>query len=284
MKICIAGASGFIGRNLVSDLRQAKHEVSTIGRKDFKENKVGMKLMNCECVINLCGESIAGIWTRRKKKRIFESRVNTTRILVEQINQVGVNINIFIGISGVGIYDRIHNHDERSLFFADNFLADVIKDWEGSIKGIKDKKIRIIVLRLGVVLGKNGGIMKKILIPFRLGLGFSIKSKEYFSFIHIIDLINVFRLAIQDNSLRGIVNVLSEEKVTIQDFFNTVGDTLKGKVRIPVSPTFLKCIMGESSLILTKGQDVVPEVLIKQGFRFQFLEIREVLKNILIDK
>ncbi len=283
MKICIAGASGFIGKNLVSDLRLAKHEISTIGRKDFKEKRIGMKLMNCECVINLCGESIAGIWTRRKKKRIYESRVNTTRVLVEQINQVGVNVSVYIGISGVGIYDRIHNHDESSIFFANNFLADVIKDWEGSLKGIKDEKIRIVVLRLGAVLGKNDGIMKKILIPFRLGLGFVIKSKESFSFIHIVDLISVLSLAIQDNSLSGVVNVLSKEKVTIQDFFYAVGDTLKEKVRIPVRPAFLKCIMGESSLILTEGLDVGPEVLIKRGFGFQFQGIREALKNILID-
>ena len=284
MKICIAGASGFIGRNLVNDLRLDKHEIYTIGRKDFREKTVGMRLMDCECVINLCGESIAGIWTNIKKKRIFESRVNTTKILVEQVNQVGIKVRIFISISGIGIYDRNHNHNERSLFFTDNFLADLIKDWEGSLKGINDNKIRIVVLRLGVVLGKNGGIMKKILIPFRLGFGFIIKSKESFSFIHILDLINVFRLVIHDNSLSGVVNVLSKEKVTIQDFFYAIGDTLKGKVRIPVSPEFFKCMMGESSLILTEGQDVVPEVLIKKGFDFKFQGIREVLGNLLIDQ
>jgi hypothetical protein len=284
MKICIAGASGFIGKNLVNDLRRDKHEISTIGRRDFKENNVGMKLMNSECVINLCGESIAGIWTRRKKKRIFQSRVNTTRILVEQVNQVGLNVRIFISISGVGIYDRIHYHGEKSLFFADNFLAYLIKDWEGSLNGIVDKKIKIVVLRLGVVLGKNGGIMKKIRIPFRLGFGFVIKSNENFSFIHIQDLISVFRLAILDDSLSGIVNVLSKENISIQDFFYALGDAIKCKVRIPVRPSFLKVIMGESSVILTEGQNVIPEVLIKREFEFLFQGIREVFKNILIDQ
>jgi uncharacterized protein len=115
-------------------------------------------------------------------------------------------------------------------------------------------------------------------------LGFIIKSRESFSFIHILDLINVFKLAILDDSMIGVVNVLYKEKVSIQDLFYAIGDTLKCKVRIPVRPAFLKRIMGESSVILTEGQNVIPEVLIKRGFRFQFKGIKEILKNVLIEE
>jgi len=284
MKICIAGASGFIGSNLVNYLKKEKHEVSVIRRIDFENDTLGIILEGCECLINLAGVSIDGIWTKRKKRRIYESRVNTTEILVRQMQETGKNIRIYIGVSGVGIYDCYHKHAEDSLFYAGNFLSGVILDWEGALRDLADKQIRIVILRLGNVLGKDGGIMRKVIIPFRLGLGYSIKSQNNLPFIHITDLLNVFNMAITDNTLYGIINVVSPGRVNIGAFYDAIGAALKCNVRINLRPALLKAIMGESSAILTEGQDVVPEVLVKKGFTFKYPEIQEAIKNILINR
>ena len=281
MRICIAGASGCIGRNLVDYLREEKHELTIINRSDFGGGSMAEKLGGCECLINLTGESIAGIWTKRKKRRIYNSRVFTTRVLTSQVIENVNKLKIFINVSGVGIYDRSHKHDERSLFYEDNFLSGVIKDWENALMELTDNRIRKVILRLGIVLGSNGGIMQKVILPFRFGLGYTIKSQENLPFIHIADLLGVFKLVLTDSSLSGIVNVVSPKTSSIQDFYHTIGNVLKCKIRICFRPAFINAIMGDSGVILTQGQHVIPGVLRKKNFLFKFPEIRRAINDIL---
>lgn len=281
MKICIAGARGYIGRNLVNYLKEEKYEIAIINRTDFNRGTIAEKLRDCECLINLTGESIAGFWTKRKKSRIYSSRIKTTRKLTALLMENETKVKLFINVSGVGIYDRFHKHDERSLFFEDNFLSEVIKDWEGAFMELNDNEIRKVILRLGIVLGSDGGIMKKVILPFRFGLGYTIKSQEYLPFIHMADLLGIFKLVITDTSLRGIINVVSPETTSIQDFYHTIGNVLKCKIRINFEPAFINSIMGDSGVVLTQGQHVIPEVLRTKEFLFKFPQLQKAVNDIL---
>lgn len=281
MKVAISGASGFIAKRLMQLLRELNCEIIPLRRNDFREDILAKKIVGCSCIVNLAGESIAGIWTKRKRERIYNSRVKTTTMMVDAVNRMDNAIVKFINVSGVGVYDRIHRHEETSMYIADNFLSSVIKDWEGALRSIKSKKIKIVILRLGVVLSKSGGIMVKLLIPFRLGIGIVIKSEEYFPFIHERDLVRVLLWAITDASAEGIVNVVAPEKVSIQNFYTDLCDRLHVKVRIKADPWVIKGAMGQSSSILTEGQDVIPKRLMEMDFKFEYRNIGEVLKTLL---
>jgi len=281
MKVAIAGASGFIGKHLTQLLRELNCEIIPLRRKDFREDILEKKIIGCCCIVNLAGESIAGIWTKRKRERIYNSRVKTTTMLVDAVNRLDHDMDKFINVSGVGVYDRIHRHEETSIYMAENFLGSVITDWEGALQSIASKKTKIVILRLGIVLSKSGGIMEKLLIPFRLGVGIMIKSEEYFPFIHERDLVRVLQWAIMDTSAEGVINVVAPEKATIQSFFTGLCDQFHVKVRIKTGPWLLKMAIGKSSSILTEGQDVTPKRLIEMDFRFTYRNIDEVLKTLL---
>ncbi len=178
--VCIAGASGFIGHNLVQRLLSEGYAVSVISREDFKKGNVIGKIGDCSIVINLIGESIAGFWTRRKRNRIYDSRIRTANILVEAINQAGNDVKLLIQVSGVGIYDHQHIHEEDSKNYNDDFLSEVIKDWEGELTKIRKDNLRVIILRLGIVLDKHGGILKQLMYILRWGLELVLRVRSIF--------------------------------------------------------------------------------------------------------
>jgi uncharacterized protein (TIGR01777 family) len=284
MNISITGGTGFIGRKLVDFLKGYGHNISLISREDFKDESIKSKLLGQEIIINLAGETITGRWTKRKKKKIYDSRIKTTKALVESININNSNIRLIISISAVGVYDDINIHDENSVDYANNFLAKLIKDWEDQLKGIVNKEIRIVILRLGIVLAKDGGLIEKVLLPFKMGIGIIIQSNNGFPFIHINDLLRVFQYIIENKKISGIVNAVAPGQTNITSFFNELNRIKKTVLKVKINEQIVRLLLGESAITIIEGQIVLPSKLEKSGFHFNFKDINSTLKNLLTKK
>jgi uncharacterized protein len=277
--VCIAGASGFIGKNLVHRLKNEGYNISFVTRADFQNGDIHTKIKNSSILINLVGESIAGIWTIRKKKRIYESRVLTTRKLVQAINEAGDKVRLLIQVSGVGIYDDQNIHTEESKLYEKGFLGRVILDWEGELTNIRNRDLRVVILRMGIVLDKNGGFLKHVLYPLKVGIGFGVRSDKYFPFIHLEDLLNIFIFSIKKESLKGVVNVAAPSLTKISNFFKEVVRIENKRVILWFNSGFIRFIMGESGSLLTSGQQVIPQKLKEEGFVFRFENIKDALNR-----
>jgi uncharacterized protein len=275
--VCIAGGSGFIGVNLGRRLRTEGYNVILIKREDFRTGSINEKIRSCSIVINLAGESISGIWTNRKKKRIYDSRILTTKALVNAINDVGDHVDLMIQVSGIGIYDHQHIHTEESKQYDEGYLSKVIIDWERELKGIGRDGLRVIILRLGIVLDKSGGILKMVMYPLRLKVGVIIASDDFFPFVQLDDLMNIFMFCLENRKMNGVVNVVAPILPSIIRFFREVFKRENGKIRISFSKTFIRVVMGESGSLLTSGQNVIPAKLQNEGFVFTYGNIEDAL-------
>lgn len=277
--VCVAGGSGFIGHNLVQRLRTEGFTVILLSRQDFQTRAVPEKIKNCSILINLTGESIAGLWTKGKKKRIYESRVITSRRLVEAVNLAGADIKLMIQVSGVSLYDNQNIHGDDSIRYNNGFLKKVILDWEGELNNLRISDVRVVILRLGIVLDKSGGMLKQILYPFRMGFGVGIRSEDYFPFVHLEDLMNVFMFCIKNQNSKGIFNVVAPVPVTIRSFFVKLARCKSQKIIIWFGNRSIRILMGESGSLLTSGQRVIPAKLQNDGFVFKYDNIEDALNR-----
>jgi len=277
-KIAVAGAGGFIGHYLVNALDKTKYEVVAVRRKDFETNKVAAKIRDCVVVVNLTGESVAGIWTRRKKEKILKSRIETTGKIVKAINEKENCCRLFIQVSAVGIYDHHQMHDENSTDFDEGFIAGVVKAWEEEVRRIQKNEIRIVILRLGVVLNSDGGMFPLVRLPFRVHAGIGVNSQEAFPFIHMADLIEIVIMVIENENIEGLVNVVSPEIVTIRGFFEKLAEQEGVPVLFWLAPRFLFAVLGESASMITEGQRVVPKKLLDLEYEFLCPELSSAFK------
>lgn len=280
MNICIGGCSGFIGQYLTNYFQALGHHVMGIQRFEWDIKTISRYLDETDVLLNFVGEPIQGLWTKDKKRRIFNSRVENNALLARALSSGGFPVKVWINASAVGIYDDKHVHDESSVFFADNFMADVVRHWEEPVLGLGNDEIRCIVLRLGIVLGKAGGIIEPLQFAGRFKTGFDIKIERPMPFIHIHDLADAVRLAIGHPELRNVVNAVSPEQVSIKRFFDTFNDHSNRWITIPIGETWIKRIMGESAILFTGGQHVVPMKLMQAGFVYNFPDILDVMKDI----
>ena len=284
MNVCVIGGTGYIGRNLVVFLRDKGYTVTVISRQDFKENLIASKILNKDVVINLAGESINGWWFPKKKKEIYQSRIGTTRLIVSALNALNCKVKTFINVSAVGVYDSMHIHDESSNQFANNFLAELVLDWENELKSIKSIGIRIVILRMGLVIGKDCGILKRLIFLSGYGLGFKVKIFKGFPFIHLKDVLNIYEDVIRKNKFSGIINVVTPIRTSVSSFFDHLNKRSKAIFTVRMRIWMLKLLMGESAILITEGQDVVPSQLINYGYQFIFPELSSALDDILIQR
>jgi uncharacterized protein (TIGR01777 family) len=280
MKIAIAGASGYIGKKLNEFFKAKAIECVPIGRKDLVRDKIIERIADCDVLINLMGESVAGYWTRNKKKKILDSRIFSTRMLVSALNESNHKINLFINASAIGIYDNKHVHTEESDLYADNYLTYVIKSWEKEVAELNNPKVRSVIIRLGTVVGQKGGIMQKFMIPFRLGIGIVICSKEAISFIHEDDVVRIFNFIIAQKEIQGIVNVACPSITTWEAFFDLCVKRFGCWVVFNIKPWVLKILLGEASVLFLNGQRIIPKLLISYKFCFKYDHVEEVINNI----
>lgn len=283
MIVAISGASGFLGRSLVQKLRQRDWEIRNIVRSDTEEpsgDSLYQKIKDCDVVINLAGAPISRRWTAAYKEEIMQSRVGTTRKIVEAVNRKENKIKVFISASAIGIYDSNGEHTEASEQFAGSYLAKVCQEWEQAAMKATGVNRRVI-LRIGVVLGKNGGALAKLEGHFRMGLGGKLGSGDQpFSFIHIHDLLEAILFCIDHEEIDGIVNAVAPHSSYNWEFTEKLGKTFGQPAFFTVPAFALKLVLGEGAQVLLEGQKVLPDKLLKSGFSFRFPTIQSTLKDI----
>ncbi|MFZ8932869.1 MAG: TIGR01777 family oxidoreductase [Bacteriovoracaceae bacterium] len=300
MKILITGASGLVGQQMlenffesgITDIRVLTRNKNQefafpveVYQWDPAQAQLGPEaLEGVDTIIHLAGESVAeGRWTQNKKDKILNSRVDSTRLLMDTIRTMDKPPRKFISASAIGIYGNCGDEalDSQSKV-GDGFLADVCKQWEEltlnhGIEGLESQLIRV-----GIVLAKNGGALKKMLPPFKMGVAGNLgNGKQYMSWIHIEDLVEQFKFLLEGNGTQQIYNGVSPGALTNAAFTKTLGKILRRPTLFPVPSFALKLIFGEMSQILLNSQRVIPNEFVKDGFKFKYQDLKSALENIL---
>lgn len=301
MKIVIAGGSGFLGRMLIERLTESNHSVVVLSRnpKTVKHTlpKVEVeswdaaslgtwtqRVDGADAVINLTGESIAGKrWSKKQKDLISSSRVSSTRALVEAIDRAKKRPAILVNASAVGFYGDVPDGDVTEDHPKGNdFLADVCGRWEFEAKTAEKYGVRVVLLRTGIVLDKNGGALQKLLLPFNLFIGGPLGSgKQWFPWIHLEDEVGAIAFALENKSLSGSINLAAPDPVTMRQFCSALGKAMHRPSWAPVPGFVLKAILGEmADSLLLGGQRAIPRKLLESGYKFRFPNLPEALADI----
>lgn len=300
MKVLIAGSSGFVGSALTKFLTSAGHQVIKLVRDRKKIapdtiywnpdqgelDKKQLEDYNIEAVINLAGENVAeGRWTDDRKRKILESRVKATTLLSIKIAAMKEPPKVFISASAIGVYgDQGEQICSENTPLGEGFLASVCRRWEAATAPADAAGIRTIQLRIGIVLAKNGGALKKMLLPFKLGLGGRIgPGTQYMSWIALEDLCAIILFLLQHDSLNGIVNAVAPYAVTNARFTSSLAKTLSRPAFLPVPAGILLFLCGREMAndFFLSSVRVVPKRLIDQGYVFHYPHVEEALKKIL---
>jgi len=283
MKIAISGANGYIAKNLIEKLEMSGHQIVPIGRdKLYNIEELSVILSDTEVVINLAGAPILQRWTEKSKNEIIKSRINATHNIVTAINGLPENKkpHTFISASAIGIYAVNKVHSESSTSFATNFIGEVVKNWENASAHLSPK-VRRVVFRIGLVLGKDAQTIQKLLPIFKMGIGGKIGSgKQPFPFIHISDLTNAFLWVIQNEKALGIYNLSAPENIDNKTFTRILAHSVKKPAFFTVPEFGLKLIYGEAASLLIQSPQVTPQRLLDEGFVFYFPEIKSCLAEI----
>lgn len=298
MRIVIAGGSGFLGRALADALAKGGHEIVVLSRSGGRPNarsrtvawtpdgSVGpwsAEIEGAGAVVNLAGESIAASrWTTERKRRILDSRVKATRSLVDAIRTARSAPSVLISGSAVGFYgplaDEVVTEDRAP---GSDFLAGVCRAWEAEAVRA-ESTTRVVTIRTGLVLERDGGALPEMLPPFRFGVGGPVGTGDQFwPWIHRHDWIDLVRWAIQTPQAVGPLNATSPRPVTNRAFAKALGRALHRPSIMPAPAFALRLLLGEmADPLLLSGQRVVPEKAERLGFRFRFPDLEEALKAI----
>ena len=278
--IAISGSTGFVASYLIPFLKEKGYGIIPLKREDFKDLSILKdKLKSADIVVNLAGAPIVKRWSEKYKKELYSSRVDLTKKIVKGIEELNKKLDCFVSASAVGVYPDFKQCAEDCNDLRDDFLGKLCVDWENAAFSLKNT--RVIALRIGVVIGKNGGIIKKVSLPFKLGLGGRIASgKQGFSWIHIEDLCSIILFAIENDKIEGVLNAVSPNPVDNNEFTKTLSRVLKRPAIFPVPSFALKLLFGEGALILIEGQRAVPKKLKNFNFEFKYPQLEEALKQV----
>lgn len=296
MKALITGASGLIGTELAGSLREKGYELLLASRSEPKNSEQIkwtveegfsdddlQRLEGLDAVIHLAGENIAGLrWTEEKKNAIRDSRVLGTRSVVEALAKLDRKPKVFIAGSAIGFYgSRGDEEMTESASPGNTFLSSVSKEWESESRRAEDLGIRTVLLRTGIVLSKNGGALATMLTPFKLGVGGVIGSgKQWMSWISLDDVISIINFAIENESLRGAVNVTAPNPVTNEEFTKVMGDVLYRPTFLPLPEFAVNMIFGEmGDALLLDSTRVIPKRLLDSGYEFKFTDLKPALEH-----
>ncbi len=286
MKVLLAGGSGFIGSHLSRFLSGKGHRILIVSRnpsRGIPYDEVHRHVDEDTVIVNLAGENIAsGRWTSSKKKRIRESRLWAGRKLVEEIKKSERRPAAFLQASAIGYYGRSLDaefHEESPP--GDDFLSRVVVDWENSSREVERMGIRRVVLRIGLVLARDGGAYPRMSFPFRLGLGGRVGSgRQWMSWIHIDDLVRAM-LFLMEGNFSGPFNLTAPNPVRNEEFARTLCQVLKRPCLFPVPDFLLRVLFGEmADYLLLQGQKVIPRKLQEGGFQFRYPGLRMALENL----
>ncbi len=301
MKIAIAGATGFVGSRLVEQLQAQGHQIviltrspqqasnrfpqaEIVGYNPLKSGEWQAVISGCDAVVNLAGEPIAEKrWTPAQKRVMLESRKIGTEKIVEAIAQATVKPTVLVNASAIGYYgtSETSKFDESSPAGTD-FLAQVCTEWEAAAQATSASGTRVVILRLGIVLGENGGALGKMLAPFSAFVGGPIGSgKQWFSWIHRDDVVKLIIAAVTDAQMQGVYNATAPNPVSMTTFAATLGTVMGRPSWLPVPNFALEALLGEGAIVVLEGQQVVPSQTLAQGFEFQYPTLQPALAAIL---
>lgn len=282
-----------IGSALLPSLEARRHSVSRLARRANSKSQMAwdpakplpsQSVNGFDAVVHLAGESIVGRWTAAKKSRIRESRVMGTRHLAEALARAGQRPMVLVCASAIGFYgnrgDELLREDSAP---GTGFLPEVCQEWEAAARPAVDAGIRVVQLRFGVVLSAAGGALKQMLLPFRLGLGGNIGSgHQWWSWIHIQDVVGAIHHALNTNTLQGPVNVVAPNAITNAEFTSTLGAVLIRPTMIPMPAFAARAVFGQmADELLLSSQRVEPAKLTATAYPFQYTDLKKALQQIL---
>lgn len=298
MKILVTGSSGLVGSHLVPVLRTLGHHVVRLVR-DKSRMAEGLAywdpaggqvdaaaLHECDAAVNLAGESIAaGRWSEKRKQAIRTSRTSATRAIAQALAALPPKRRVLVNASAIGFYGPRGDEllDESSAAGSGDFLSGVCRDWESATRPAAEAGIRVVLARFGVILSRQGGALKKMLLPFSLGLGGKVGSgRQYASWIAIDDVVGAIVHCLATDSLAGPVNVVAPEPVTNLEFTKSLGRVLGRPTILPMPAFAARAAFGQmgQELLLT-GQRVEPARLLGSGYTFKFPELETALRHVL---
>lgn len=297
-KVLITGGTGFIGNYLTQQLLKQGHYATIITRSPGKyaekqaknrsytgwEDDLVSSMNEHDVVINLVGENLFGQrWTEEVKQRIYNSRIDSTKKLVDAMRESENKPELFISASAVGIYgDNGSKVLDESDPAGNDFLAKVCKDWEEESKKAEDLGVRVANPRIGIVLEDNGGMIEKMVLPFKFGVGGPIGSGEQFvPWVHMTDLCNALLYPMENESVKGPYNACSPEPETMDTLAKKMGKVLNRPSFFRVPEFVLNIALGEAAKPVLSSLRVQPKVLQTSGFEFVFEDLEEALADIL---
>ncbi len=298
MNIVVTGGTGFIGHALVDESARQGHDVVVLSRKPGSPARSSVRYVqwdartpgpwqtevaSADVVVNLAGEPIAeGRWTDSRKRILFDSRILSTRILVDALVARPAPLPVLVSASGIGYYgpsdDRLL--DERSPL-GEGFLAQLSATWEAEALRAGQFGTRVVLLRTGMVLEQEGGALPRMLLPFRLFAGGPVlPGTQWVSWIHRADLIGLIQWAIATPTVSGPVNAVAPGAVTMRTFCATVGRTLHRPSWLPVPGLVLHLVLGELGTLMTTGQRIDPAQARAGGYAFRYPTLDPALRAI----
>ena len=297
MKILITGGSGFVGSNLATLLLSKGHQVIAIGRSEprhrlDRENYHFVaadttckgpwqkEVADSDAVVNLAGATIFKRWTKNYKKKIYDSRVLTTRNVVEALPS-GTNLTL-CSASGAGYYgsrgDDVLKEDERA---GSDFLAGVSIDWEKEALLASTKGVRVAVMRFGVILGKNGGAMSKLIPAFKMFVGGPLgDGNQWFPWLHLDDLLAAIVFVLERPEVSGPLNFCAPNPIRNRQLAQTLGAVLSRPSFMPAPAFLIRLTMGEFGDLFLGSQRTVPDKLLSHGFSFQYPDIKGAIQAV----
>ncbi|WP_319423681.1 thylakoid membrane protein ThyD [Pleurocapsa sp. FMAR1] len=304
MKIAITGATGLVGSRLVAKLNQEGHQILVLTRNPNKAQKVfpasaysqleivqytpqesgewQKSISGCDGVVNLAGEPIAERWSPQQKQAIMSSRQIGTAKLVEAIATAEQKPQVLVSGSAIGYYGT----SETAAFVEDSpagndFLAQVCQAWEAEAQKVTELGVRLVILRVGIVLA-NGGALGKMIGPFKMFAGGPIGSgRQWFSWIHRDDLVNLIVQAINQIDMSGVYNATSPHSVRMNKLCQTLGEVMNRPSWLPVPDFVLEVLLGDGAIVVLEGQQVLPQKTQSTGFNYQYADLKPALVEII---
>ncbi len=296
-RVLITGGSGLVGLRLSELLTEKGFEVSHLSRNptkgtyqsfhwDIKKNEIDKEaIKNCDTIIHLAGAGVASKrWTKKWKDEIYNSRIDSTRLLVESIRNHNSRLSHFISASAIGFYgwDTGDQLVDENAEKGSGFLADVVADWENEVSKLDEFGVKNSMVRIGIVLSDKGAALVEMMKPIKLGFGAALGSgKQFMSWIHIDDLCELF-IHLIESGQSGIYNGVGPEPVTNKVFTKELASHLKKPLFLPNVPSLaLKLMLGEMQVMLTGGNKVSSKKIEQTGFNFQYPSLHSALKDLL---
>ncbi|KAK9942768.1 hypothetical protein M0R45_008416 [Rubus argutus] len=301
MTVSVTGATGFVGRRLVQRLHADNHSVHVLTRskskaelifpvKDFpgiiiaEESEWKDSIRGSTGVVNLAGTPISTRWSSEIKKEIKQSRIRVTSKVIDLINDLpdAVRPTVLVSATAVGYYGTSETQvfDEQSPS-GNDYLAEVCREWEGTALKV-NKDVRLALIRIGVVLGKDGGALAKMIPLFMVFAGGPVGSgKQWFSWIHLDDIVNLIYEALSNPSYKGVINGTAPNPVRFAEMCQHLGNVLGRPSWLPVPDFALKAVLGEGASVVLDGQRVLPLKAKELGFSFKYSYVKDALKSII---